>query len=127
MAETWIKVRTQLSQLGEIRRLAKILNVPRAHVLGLVVIFWGWADGECEDGIIPAIDGDEIDSIVEHPGFAKALEKVGWLNFDDVGVVIPRFERHMGHSTKRRACAARRQEVWRAKSVRSGVIDDQGR
>lgn len=112
----WIKVDSQTARKSEVVRLARHLNVNRHEALGLCVAFWGWADGESDDGYLPGCTTEMIDEIMGHPGFAKALQKVGWLVGDKEGLFIPNFDRHNGESAKKRALATRRKDRWRSRN-----------
>ena len=104
----WIKVDSDLKRKSEITIMARRMDVPVRLVMGMCVEFWGWADGQTEDGFIPLMIHADIDAGMGCPGFAKHMEEVGWLDFDGDGVILPNFERHNGSSAKRRAQNSRR-------------------
>ena len=113
MAGDWIKIRCGLAKEREILALRKLLKLPRAHVVGLCVQFWSWADALTSDGLIRGVDFDDIDEIMALPGFAAALEAVQWLNKTHNGVEVPEFTKHNGHSAKLRLEAAERKQQQR--------------
>jgi len=103
IADPWIKIRTGLSKELEVGGMAQILGVSGPMVVGLLVEFWCWADGHIKNGNAKYVTDVWIDGIVDFPGFAKALEEVGWLVIKEDGISIPNFERHMGISAKKRS------------------------
>jgi len=111
----WIKMRTDLHENPHVIRLATLLAIPRLHVLGLVCRFWAWADTNTPDGrdCLEELHADDLDRIVEHPGFTSAMESVGWLIVTETGIEIPEFDNHMSESAKKRAVNARRMAVSR--------------
>jgi hypothetical protein len=111
----WIKVEKSTHTKPEILRLARLLGVSKNEAFALVVRFWAWADEVTVDGRVDAVVSTDVDNLVDHAGFAEALEQVGWLNFNDERELleIPNFERHNGASAKKRAEKAERQRKWR--------------
>jgi hypothetical protein len=116
----WIKVRCGLDSVAEVVKLAKILGIAETHALGLLVVFWSFAECESEGGNLPDFDRDLIDRVVRHPGFAAALEQVGWIVFDKRGAIVPYFDRHLGAGAKQRSRWARQKSAqrWKQKAVR---------
>ncbi len=116
MAGDWIKVDIDTAHKPEVLKLARLLGVHKAHAFGLVVTFWGWADKNTANGEIIGVTEEDIDIFLLQPGFAKALQEVGWLQFDAAAqrLIVPSFEIHNSESAKRRAQATRRQTRWRS-------------
>lgn len=113
---SWIKVQSTLPDKPEVIRIAAALRIHRLHALGLCVALWAWADSQTSDGIIEGFDRDSVDALFGQPGFAEALERVGWLRVGDGAIVLPRFDRHNGTSAKKRAETARRVSKHRMKA-----------
>ena len=115
MAGDWIKVDIDTAHKPEVLKLARLLGVHKAHAFGLVVTFWGWADKHTANGDITGVTEEDVDIFLLQPGFAKALQEVGWLHYDVTTqkMVVPSFEIHNSESAKRRAQATRRQYKWR--------------
>lgn len=103
---SWIKVETSLYEKTEVFRIAKLLECSRAEALGLLIIFWVWADKNTPDGWLQA-DADIIDTLTKK-GFCSALAKVGWLELSGDKVKLPNYDRHNGSSAKSRAMTAER-------------------
>ena len=109
MAYPWIKVRIPLWTDDRVRRIANLVRLPRAHVVGALVRLWCVADEHSVDGRLLYSPSD-IDDECETPGLADALQdpEVQWLHVLDDGVQVPDFEVHNGSSAKRRAQHAKR-------------------
>jgi hypothetical protein len=110
---SWIPISSTIANRTEVRVLARTLGIADAHAVGLCVIFWSWVDAESADGSLPRVVAGDIDAVVKHPGFADALEGAGWLLLDDGGAIVPKFDRWMGQSAKRRAQDQRRKRAER--------------
>lgn len=83
--------------------MAGILKLHRRHVAGTYMEFAEWVDEETTDGTITGVSPDYIDELVTTPGFAKALEAVGWIHLTPAGIQVSNFDRHNGASAKARA------------------------
>lgn len=105
MAGDWIKMRTDLHDDAEVRQIARELDLggDLFAVVGRLHRIWGWADRQTADGIVKGIVPSDIDALVGTPGFASAMNKVGWLVCTTKGIRFPHFTRHSGQSAKRRA------------------------
>lgn len=71
------------------------LGVPKAQVVGALVMVWLWADAVTRGGRV-AFDPAIIDGIADLPGLAPAMREVGWLLEDGEGFILPRIERYTG-------------------------------
>jgi hypothetical protein len=123
---TWIKMETSLRTHPKVVTLASRLTVTRVTVLGGLCHAWMIADEHAdENGLIPFLDLEGFDSLVELPGIAKAMLDVGWLTVSDAGIEFPNYLEHNGSTAKERAQAQRRQGKSRSKKAasRSTVTD----
>ena len=50
-------------------------------------------------------------------GFAEAMIDVGWLKAEEAGLVFTNFDRHNGHTAKKRSLSAKRVEAHRASNA----------
>jgi len=123
MAGDWIKMRTDLREDPAVFRLADALGIDEFQVVGSLFCFWSWADRHAVDGRVDGATSRLVDKVSGRIGFADALVAVGWLAFDDKGLLIPNFERHNGESAKERGLKNARQARWRAK--KDGHVDDE--
>lgn len=128
MAGDWIKLETSTCRKPEIMRLARILGVSCDDALGKCVRFWAWLDDVCSDSNVDAcvdacVDAvvdiyapQDVDDLLNAPGFFAALSSVGWARWDEKRgcAVIPKFFLHNGETSKKRAQKSRRQAKWRA-------------
>lgn len=103
MADTWIKMRTDVATDPAVIFIAFTMKIDEDTVVGKLHRIWSWADGQTSDGIIPNVSGQWIDRHLSCPGFAAAMVKAGWLEVSDTGVRFPRFDKHNGKSAKKRA------------------------
>jgi hypothetical protein len=105
----WIPVRKDLQDDPKTQSIAERLNIPPAHVVGLLVRFWSWADGQTDDGILEDCTPKIVDRLVGHEGFAGAMIGVRWLQDEgDAGLRLPLYDRYLGRSAKSRALTAER-------------------
>jgi hypothetical protein len=125
MSGDWIKVESATPDKPEVIRLAQILNIPRAHAFGALVIFWCWIDRNAVDGVVDGVDDYIVDSVVALPGFCAALKTVKWVDVerlpDSVSgtLTVPHFDRLNSQSARSRALKNARQARWRANAKNS--------
>jgi len=110
----WIKMRHDLIDAPEVRRLARATGLDRDQVYGKLFRLWSWADRHGTNGLLDA-EMEDLDDQVGHVGFGAALVSVGWLETPDGGIVIPHWDRHFSDSAKVRSLAGQRAEKHRAK------------
>ena len=116
MAGSWIKMRHDLIDAPEVRRLAKALGVTKDDVYGKLFRLWSWFDRHSHNGVVPGEELEAVDDLIGVDGFAAALVSVGWLDDSNGGIVIPHWERHNSETAKERALAANRQERFRGEN-----------
>ena len=112
MAGNWIKMRHDLIDAPEVRRLARATGLDRDQVYGKLFRLWTWADRHGANGVIDA-EMEDLDDQVGHDGFGAALVSVGWLDSQADGIVIPHWDRHNSDSAKVRALGKNRAEKHR--------------
>ena len=122
MAGSWLKMRHDLIDAPEIRRLARACSVTRDDVYGKLFRLWSWFDRHSHNGRVAEETGELVDEIVGLSGFASALVSVGWLAEDQGGIVIPNWDRHNSETAKQRALAAERQEKYREKQQCNAAV-----
>jgi hypothetical protein len=105
---SWIKVDTTLVNKPKVVQISRNLKKKREETLGFLIKFWCLVDGLTEDGFLPGYDRVAVDDLVGLKGFAKALQVVDWLDFNDDGCVVARYDKHNGNSAKKRAEGALR-------------------
>lgn len=114
MAGDWIKMRTNLDTDPAVVRLASGLKQDRYAIVGRLHKIWSWANEHLTDGQDVPIDSAFLDALVETPGFAEQLRRVGWLSGRENSLCFPNFDRHNGESAKTRALDAARKRAHRA-------------
>lgn len=108
MAGTWLKMRHDLEDAPEVRRIARATGVDRDAVVGKLFRLWSWFDRHSVAGRLEGLELADVDDRVDCPGFAEALVLAGWLAESPAGLEIPNWERHNGDSAKTRALAQNR-------------------
>lgn len=122
----WIKVRHALVRSSKVRLLAKELNLTmkgkQLLALGLAVKWLCWIDEQTENGetcLMPS----ELDEEIGWEGLASGLVSIGWAALGDDGrIVAVDFDKHSGDSAKKRAEAARRKGLQRARDEKAGQM-----
>lgn len=114
MAGDWIKMRTNLDTDPAVVRLASGLKQDRYAIVGRLHKIWSWANEHLTDGQDVPIDSAFLDALVESPGFAEQLRRVGWLSGRENSLCFPNFDRHNGESAKTRALDAARKRAHRS-------------
>lgn len=132
MAGDWIKFETTTPDKPEVFAIAEQLQLDPDAVVGKLVRVWIWADSQTEDGRVTHVSRGQrdichasvthkiVDRLVGMPGFAAAMESVGWLTPDGS---IPGFDRHNGETAKKRALARERKARQRAGAVTDASRD----
>jgi len=108
----WIKMRHDLYDDPDVRRLARATGLDRDQVCGKLYRLWSWADRHGSNGLLDA-EIEDLDDQIGHVGFGAALVSVGWLGTSDGGIVIPHWDRHFSDSAKVRALGQNRAEKHR--------------
>jgi hypothetical protein len=131
MAGDWIKMRTDLQTHPKIVRILSALRPQSVgdksesyRVIGGLHAAWSVFDAHSTDGKLRGYTPDLLDHVIGWPGFARAMEAVGWLTFDGIETLaLPEFEAHNGQSAKRRAEDQKRKKTSR-QSVRNLSAND---
>ncbi|MBB5414072.1 hypothetical protein [Paraburkholderia atlantica] len=91
-----------------VARLVEITDSSEAAVIGGLYWLWATADQHSEDGVMPGMTPRTIDRKTGVLGLGAALVTIGWIEVDDEGLTITRFDEHNGTSAKKRAVTAKR-------------------
>lgn len=114
MAGDWIPTTVDLPTRREVLAIASITQRSRHEVVGRLVEFWIWAQGETETGRLVDVHVDALETALgPDTCFWQAVIKVGWLVDDPDGLVIPNFDRWLGKGAKARFLKNMRQMRWR--------------
>lgn len=113
MAGDWIKMNTGLARDMTVKRIARTLKLDVYATIGRLHAFWSWVDEQTEDGFVAWCTPEDVDDLVQFPGFAQTLEDVKWLVITEDGISIPKFEKHNGESAKSRAEERERKRLQR--------------
>jgi hypothetical protein len=117
MAGDWIKMRCNLDTDPAVFQIAAALEMDELAVVGRLWRVWAWADQHCADCNAVSVTRNVLDRITSTPGFADAMQKVGWLEGLDGALSFPHFDRHNGQTAKKRALTKNRVEKTRTDSV----------
>lgn len=117
MAGDWIKMRCNLDTDPAVFQIAEALEMDELAVVGRLWKVWAWADQHCADCNAVSVTRNVLDRITSTPGFADAMQKVGWLEGLDGALSFPHFDRHNGQTAKKRALTKNRVEKTRTDSV----------
>ncbi len=127
MAGEWIPVRVDLFECPEVVRILSELcpdsvqdlskRVQKtSEIVGSLIRMWALFDKFTDDGILLGYNENLLDQVVGVPGFASAVERVGWLMIEEEGIKMPEFSRFLGSSAKSRMKDAERKRAERAAS-----------
>lgn len=127
MAGDYVMIQHATARKIELRRVAASLGVTHAHALGLCVLAWMFFDEQTSDGVAVGATPEMLDEVVGFSGFSHALRDVGWLQVRQGSLAIPRFDRLMGESAKKRANDAARQRKKRRTEDDHDEVDEESR
>lgn len=86
MSDCWIESHTSLRHHPKVRRLARRLQIPVLHAIGILHALWWFTIEHACDGDLSTWDAQEIGDACEYDGstLVEALQVTGWL--DDMRV-----------------------------------------
>ena len=113
----WIKVEVSTPDKTEMRVIARECHCSRADAFLAFFLFFRFADTQTDDGTLPMLTAADVDDIAGLPGFANAMETVGWLTVTSTGFTVRNWDRHNGQSAKRRAINQARMMAVRMESA----------
>lgn len=126
MAGHWIKWEKGLLRKPEIMAIAAALGVSDQHAASCCMAVWEWADDVTMDGLI-RVKPCAVDRVACQPGFADAMQSVGWLVVSPSAIQLPNYDRHNGRTAKERALDANRKAVLRLNGRLSKLCPDESR
>lgn len=109
MAGDWIPWCKGLAKKPETLAIARATGMSRHAAAAALMEFWEWVDDQTDTGTIPAATLADLCEFVSGTSdtFWETMVSVGWLAISDDGLTIPKFERWLGRSAKRRLKEAR--------------------
>ncbi len=118
MAGDWIKIEHATAGKAEVLKMARMLDIKRREMIGLLVDFFVWCDTNCVDGFVDGVVDHDVDSIMACAGFSAVMRDVGWLKFHDspAAMEMVNWHSHNGISAKKRALKNDAQKKWRSKA-----------
>jgi hypothetical protein len=127
MAGDWIKMRHDLADDPAVIGIAAELGIDEFAVIGRLHRFWSWADRQSRDGHAVGVTKTWLDRYIQRDGFADAMVKYGWLEVQNDGITIPKFDRHNGNPAKERVLAAERKRKQRSSKNGHDSVTDMSR
>jgi hypothetical protein len=103
MAGDWIPMRCDLTDDPAVIGVSEDLGMSLEHVVGCLHKLWSWASCQTLDGNAPSVTFAFLNRYIGVTGFAEALCEHGWLSHNRDGLAIPKFDRYMSESAKKRA------------------------
>ncbi len=119
--QEWIAMRKDLARDPAVIRIAAKLKVRTEVVVGYLHRVWGWLDEQSEDGYVHGITIDAVEEVLSLPNFLHLMCEVGWLEYENQMIHVPKWERWMGSSAKKRLQDARRKQLTRTDKKRTNV------
>lgn len=120
MAGDWMKIEKTTPEKPEVFAIASIMNIDPDAVVGKLFRVWRWFDDHTRDGNASCVSISLLDRCAGVPGFAKAMQAVGWMTETETGVSLPNFGRHNGETSKQRALTAKRVSAYKKRSNAGG-------
>lgn len=94
MAAGWTKLRDDLPDDVRVNAIAEGLGLDVDAVIGKLFRLWSWARTNAPEGVAGGLTAGWLDRKLGCPGFAAALESVGWLKSGPDGLTLPKIERY---------------------------------
>lgn len=118
MAGDWLKMEVATLDKPEVFAIAAKMGWDEPDfAVGKLFRVWAWFDKHTTDGNARGVTREHIDRrIALTPGFAAAMESVGWLSISDTGATCTNFDYHCGATAKERAQLAKRVAKSKAKA-----------
>ena len=86
-----------------VKKLAKLTGLTQFDVVGRLLAFWLEAQIRCDArGLIAGKREGWVDDLVDHPGFAVAMEKAGWLTIGTTDLFVPKVDKFISKAAVRR-------------------------
>ena len=95
--------------------MAAELGITPEQVVGCLIRVWSWANQQCADGNAPSVTISVLERSANVPGFAQAMQNVGWLVVNNGNLSFPNWDYWNSQSSKQRLLTNRRKGNWRAK------------
>jgi hypothetical protein len=110
---SWIPIRNNLHESPRTVQVARILEVDKFTVVGMMVRVWSWVGDHTPDGVISDITPEEFDEVVGVAGLGQAMLRSGWMKRSGGDLLFPEWEQWNGQCSKRRLSDARRKQLKR--------------
>jgi len=110
MAGEWIPIDCNIATKPEVLELVELTGCEPDQAVGRMVMFWGWAALNCEDGVAKMTPPRLVRLFGGDVQFWEAVEQAGWIAFDKTAatVSVPKWGERFSQAAKSRALHARR-------------------
>jgi sRNA-binding protein len=126
MAGDWLKMTHALPEKPEVLAIAGKTGLSRFDVVGRLFILWRWFDNNTTNGNALGVTTVTLEECLfgygSNVGFVSAVVSARWLDANDDGIRVVKFDEHISESAKTRAQTAKRV----AKSKANGKSNAEG-
>lgn len=124
MAGDWLKIESSTPEKEEVLAITSLLGWDDPDMaVGKLFRLWRWFDQHTIDGNATRVTSALLDRIIGVKGFCEAVNSVGWLEINEGGVALPKFDRHNGNTAKNRALTAKRVASHKANAKSNGEFN----
>lgn len=125
----YVEAHATLREHPKTKRLARLLDMPRPHVIGHLLNLWWWCQDYAQDGNLSGYSASEIAEASEWTAapelFVESLLTAGFLEEDaDGALIVHDWCDYGGKLFVKRQQAAKRQANWRARHVQKQDVTE---
>lgn len=117
-----MKIELELPDKPEVHYIAGVCKLDPDAVVGKLIRVWQWFNKHTLDGNAHGVTFALVDRIAGVTGFGESMQFAGWLDQQDMVLVLPKFDRHTSESAKKRALSAERQSRHRNAKVTQSAL-----
>jgi len=111
----WIESHQELERHPKTKRLARLLDIPLPHAIGILHCLWWWAMDYAQDGDLSRFDPDDIADACHWPGETELLRALIEAGFVDEDLYIHDWHEYAGRLIEKREQNKERKRKSRAR------------